>query len=238
MHTLQALEGPSAPYLNEQQSPNYQPLIPTVLAGNFQIVPGAPRLPSAANAQSLPRRRTPVHAAEGRTTASLAADFRSGVVGSMVTLSGHGFAPHADIAIAWETVVGNDITGSGWATQLRPLASAASDADGRFSVRVRTPEDLGGDHRIVARQRGQPATAVATSYTLTPSISEIAPARVRPGEQITVHVNGAGWSETGNIYTVVVDNAYFGYACGFFSQGDVTMRIHAPGASGWHFVDL
>lgn len=239
MHTLQALEGPTAPYLNEQQSPNYQPLIPTVLAGSFHITPGAPRLPGTTAAQSLPRGRTSARAADGTATRSFAADFRSGVVGSMMTFSGHGFTPHGAVDIAWETVVGNDITGSGWATQQRPLASATSDANGAFSIRVRTPDDLGGDHRIIAQERGQPATAVATNYTLTPSVSEIVPARVlRPGEQLTIRVKGAGWSETGNIYTVDVDDAYFGYACGFFSQGDVTMRIHAPGASGWHFIDL
>jgi hypothetical protein len=238
MHTLQALEGPTAPYLNEEQSPNYQPLIPTVLAASFRITPGAPHLPGAVAAQSLARGAAPA-AATGAASASFAADFRSGTVGSVITLSGHGFTPHTAIDIGWETVVGNDITGSGWETQQRPLASATSDAGGGFSVRVRTPDDLGGDHRILAQEHGQPASAVATTYTLTPSISAIAPAGVlHPGQQITLHVKGAGWTETGNIYTIVVDDAFFGYACGFFSQGDITMHIHVPGASGWHYVDL
>jgi hypothetical protein len=239
MHTLQALEGPTAPYLNEQQSPNYQPLVPTVIAARFRIVPGAPRLPGPARAQTLPRARIDSPALADGTAPAVTTDFRSGIVGSEIAITGRGFAPHAPVAIAWETVVGNDITGSGWATQQNPLANATSDAGGGFTVRVRTPDDLGGDHRIVAQIPGQPATAVSTTYTLTPSVSEIAPARVlRPGEAITLHVKGAGWSETGNIYTVDVDDAYFGYACGFFSQGDITIRIRAPGTAGWHFVDL
>jgi hypothetical protein len=232
MHTLQALEGPTAPYLNETQSPNYEPLIPTVIAGQFRIVPGAPRLPRPATAQSLPRGHTP-------GGASLSADYRSGTVGSMLTLSGQGFTPNAPVGVAWETVVGNDISGNGWETQQKPLATATADAGGRFTVRVRTPDDLGGDHRIIAQERDQPSTAVATTYTVTPSVAAIAPARtLRPGEEITIHVKGAGYSETGNIYTVDVDDAYFGYACGFNSQGDITMQLHAPGASGWHFIDL
>jgi hypothetical protein len=65
LHTLQALEGPTAPYLNEQQSPNYQPLIPTVIAGRFRIVPGAPHLPGSVKRQTLPR--TPAPAALARS---------------------------------------------------------------------------------------------------------------------------------------------------------------------------
>jgi hypothetical protein len=240
MHTLQALEGPTAPYLNEQQSPNYQPLIPTVIAGSFKIVPGAPHLPGSVKMQTLPRLHSPGAATANTALPSFGADFRSGVVGSTIALSGHGFTPHTAIAIAWETVVGDDISGNGFALQQRPLTSAKSDGAGAFSVRVRTPDDLGGDHRIIAQERVQPATTTAAiTYTITPSVREIAPAGVlRPGEEITIHVKGASWTETGNIYTVDVDDAYFGYACGFFSQGDVTMRIRAPGGSGWHFIDL
>jgi hypothetical protein len=239
LHTLQALEGPTAPYLNEQQSPNYQPLIPTVIAGRFRIVPGAPHLPGSVKRQTLPRTPAPAALASSATP-SLGTDFRSGVVGSTIALSGRGLTPHAAIAIGWETVVGDDISGNGFAMQQRPLTNATSDAGGAFLVRVKTPDDLGGEHRIIALERGQPATvAIATSYTITPSVAEIAPSGpLQSGQEITIHVKGASWTETGNIYTVDVDDAYFGYACGFFSQGDVTMRIRAPGGSGWHFIDL
>ncbi len=47
-----------------------------------------------------------------------------------------------------------------------------------------------------------------------------------------------GWTETANIYTVVYDNSYTGYACGFNSQGDVEIYMKATGAPGWHFIDL
>ena len=233
-HTLQALEGPTAPYLNEQQSPNYQPLIPTVIAGSFRIVPGAPRVPGPVKLQTLPR--TPGVIGAPR----LGADFTSGVVGSTIALSGHGFAPRTAITIAWETIVGDDISGNGFTTQQRPLTNATTDASGAFTVRVRTPDDLGGDHRIVAEESlPAPTAGVALTYTITPSVAAISPAGVlRPGEEITIHVKGASWTETGNIYTVDVDNGFFGYACGFFSQGDVTMRLRAPGGSGWHFIDL
>jgi hypothetical protein len=235
LHTLQAIEGPGQPYLNEQQSPNYQPLIPTVLAAQFRIVPGAPHLPGHAVAQALPRAGTLV--AADPPGPALAADYASGTVGSTIALQGRGFAPHAPVSVGWETVVGNRIAGNGWETQVRPLTTVTSDAGGSFALRVRTPDDVGGAHRVVARQDTPPAEAAVT-YTLTPSAAELEPARVRAGGEITVHLKGVGWTETGNIYTLVMDNAYFGYACGFNSQGDVTVRIRAPGESGWHFIDL
>jgi hypothetical protein len=47
-----------------------------------------------------------------------------------------------------------------------------------------------------------------------------------------------GWTETANIYTVVYDNNYIGYACAFNSQGDVEIFLKASGEPGWHFIDL
>src|SRR5690606_32370969 len=53
-----------------------------------------------------------------------------------------------------------------------------------------------------------------------------------------IHLKGVGWTETANIYAVVYDNAYIGSACGFNSQGDVVIPLHASGSPGWHFIDL
>ena len=47
-----------------------------------------------------------------------------------------------------------------------------------------------------------------------------------------------GWTETANIYRVVYDNNYIGYACAFNSQGDVEILLNATGEPGWHFIDL
>jgi hypothetical protein len=51
-------------------------------------------------------------------------------------------------------------------------------------------------------------------------------------------LSGVGWTETANIYAVVYDNGYLGYACGFNTQGEVTVPLTMTGEPGWHFVDL
>ncbi len=235
MHTLQALEGPTSPYLNVAQSPNYQPLIPTVVVQRFRLTAGEPVLPPAASAQQPPRDRTAVVAAAAGPR--LTTDFTSGPVGSPIAVRGAGFAPATKLAVEWETIVGNDISGNGWETVRRPVATVTSDANGAFAVRAATPDDLGGTHRIVAHALDAGATETATAYDIVPSVVGFT-ATARPGGLVTIHVKGGGWSETGNIYTAVVDNASFGYACGFNTQGDITMTFAAPGQAGWHIVDL
>jgi hypothetical protein len=59
-----------------------------------------------------------------------------------------------------------------------------------------------------------------------------------PSTQFTLHLKGVGWTETANIYTVVYDNSYVGYACAFNSHGDVEIPLQATGDPGWHFIDL
>jgi hypothetical protein len=239
MHTLQAIEGHAGPYLNLQQSPDYQPLIPTILAANFRIVAGPARSVSPAVAQRLPREVAVDPPAPGGAP-HLDADYASGAVGTPLNLRGHGFAPASPIALEWETVVGNRLSSSGWETQRRPFTSATSDATGAFALRVKTPPDLGGQHRIVAHAASGPnaAAEAAFAYAIVPQLDPIVPAVVRAGAPITIHLTGIGWTETGNTYTLDLDNGYIGYACGFNSQGDVAITLRAPGRIGRHYIDL
>jgi hypothetical protein len=238
-HTLQAIEGHAGPYLNLQQSPDYQPLIPMVLAAQFRIVAGKALAVAPAASQRLPRAPAadpPVPAG----TPQLDADFASGTVGSPLTVRGSGFAPRTPIAVEWETVVGNRLSASGWDARRVPLATVTSDASGAFALRLKTPADLGGGHRVIAHAASGPdvANEAAFAYTITPQLDPIVPAVVRPGASIAIHLTGIGWTETGNTYTLDLDNGYMGYACGFNSQGDVAIALRAPGRPGRHYIDL
>jgi len=75
-------------------------------------------------------------------------------------------------------------------------------------------------------------------YMISPSAFALASSSGPVGSTITLHLKGGGWTETANIYTVVYDNGYLGYACAFNSQGDLTVYIPAVGEPGWHFVDI
>jgi hypothetical protein len=233
-HILQVIEGTHpTPYLNEQQAPIYQPLIPTVLEASFRITPGPAKLPSDPAAQTLAR-------AAGSSTANgagphLRLDYRSGTVGAPLTVTGVGFAASAIVHLTWSTTVGNRLSGNGFQTQIRTLPSVTASGTGAFTYTMATPDDVGGVHTLAATDAGKSTQA---DYTITPSIFGVSPAAVRPGAPITIHLKGVGYTQTANIYTLVMDNSFIGYACGANSQGDVTAHLFAPGGAGIHYVDL
>ena len=234
-HILQALEGTHpAPYLNEQQAPIYQPLIPTVLEAQFRITAGTPLLPTDPALQPLARTGGDESPVSGGP--QLAIDHRSGTVGSPIAVRGSGFGAGHAVQLTWSTTVGNRLSGRGFSSEARPLITATPDAHGIFTVSVPTPDDVGGAHTISVDAASGAAPQIA--YTLTPSVAAISPATARPGDPITVHLKGVGYTQTANIYTLVLDNNYIGYACGANSQGDVTIHLFAPGGPGTHYVDL
>ncbi|MEJ2667911.1 MAG: hypothetical protein P8Z81_12575 [Deinococcales bacterium] len=233
LHTLQALSGthPVA-YLNQQQSPNYKPAIPTVLAAVFEVTEGPAVRPPQPPAQTLPRLGSVTSEGPGP---SLRLDHGSGPVGSPATLTGTGFPPSAPVELRWSTVTGNRISGEGWDERESVLDTVTTDGSGAFALGFATPDDLGGTHRLRAVAAD---SAPWLQYTITPSVSGVSPQIVAPGDDISVTLKGVGWTATANIYTVLLDNGYVGYGCGFNSQGDVTIHLKAPGREGTHFISV
>ena len=150
-------------------------------------------------------------------------------------MGGKGFAPGEKLALNWATVTGNRVGGSGWEEKSRVIATAAADAHGRAEVRFTAPNDLGGTHRLWV---GDGDRREAGSFWIAPSAFALDTDHGPAGTPFHIHLKGVGWTETANIYTIVYDNGYIGYACGFNSQGDVTIPLYATGAPGWHFIDL
>lgn len=234
LHTLQAISGTHpVPYLNQQQSPNYKPAIPTVLGAMFEVTEGAAVAPAAPDTFELPRARS---ASSNFTSGpSLSVSHGSGIVGSPIEVSGRGYAPGASVELLWSSVTGNRISGAGWQEVETTLAHVVANADGTFTTTLPTPDDLGGAHTLRAVS-GDVSEEV--EYVITPSVAMIEPQVVEPGGDITIVIKGVGWTETANIYTVLMDNGYLGYGCGFNSQGDVTIFLKAPGREGMHFIGI
>lgn len=233
-HTLQVMSGTiPVPYLNLEQSPSYIPGVPIVMSALFEITAEPPVWPEDTQAQELAR--APGEPSGGAGPA-LNGDYASGTVGSAMRLSGSGFPATTELAISYTTTVGNRLSGKGWDEQEQPLGTVTTDADGAFTYSLTTPDSLGGPHRFIAT--APDATTAEFVYTITPSVSFWPEGPVAPGGDITVTIKGVGWTETANIYTLLLDNGYIGYGCGFNSQGDVTVRLKAPGQSGMHFISL
>lgn len=226
-HIIEIVHGEfTFPYRNMRQSP--EPDRPQFVRA-FTITDGPAVLPPPTTAQvqdKVDRRPAP---------GALAATPAFGTVGSAVAVQGAGFTAGKDLQLEWTTVTGNRVGGNGWEEKSRVVARATADASGSVAFRFKTPDDLGGAHRIAVRDG---ATTKDGTFWIAPAAAALSIDRGPVGTPFEIRLKGVGWTETANIYTVVYDNSYVGYACGFNSQGDVVIPLYATGTPGWHFIDL
>jgi hypothetical protein len=226
-HVLEVLHGDfTFPYRNMQQSP--APDRPRFVR-HFTITEGEPVLPLAADQQ---KQRT---VRDLPPAGRLVAEPAFTTVGEPLTVRATGLQPGLKLALTWKSVSGNRVAGSGWQEWTRVVADATVDATGTAEFSFDTPDDLGAAHELSIEHASGTLTGI---HWIAPSAVPLDVSRGPAGTPFTVHLKGVGWTETANIYTVVYDNKYIGYACGFSSQGDVAIELYASGEPGVHFIDL
>lgn len=230
-HVIQLTHGWShVPYLNNQQSP--RPDRP-VFTFEFEVTDGPPVLPPPPDEQGLPVAFGTTPPDDG--SAAIWTDVWSGPVGTPIVLSGRsiGLGP---LDLVWYRQQGSRVSGGGWSEVGVELGTATPTDDGSFRFEFEALDDLGGAHRIDA-VRGDDVVA-STEFVVTPSAFAVENDTGPAGSMALFHVKGVGWTETANIYTVVYDNSYVGFACGFNSQGDIQVYLPLAGAPGVHYVSL
>ena len=231
----------SVPFLNNQQSgtaniPDWRFWFTvtddTVLPANSVDIPTAPA--EALQANAAPRTTADVSKTSGDVAASIAPS--AAPILSPVSITAHGLPAAAPVDLYWVTARGNRTSPSGWALTDTHLASATTGADGSLSAGFSVPDDLGGWH-VVKVAQGQTVLA-QIPFFVQESLVEVTPQQVKAGDVFTIHIKGVGWTELDNGVSVTYDNGYMGFACGFASNGDVTINLVATGAPGIHLIDL
>lgn len=231
-HQIQVLRGAyTFPYRNPAQSP--RPDIPTS-DFVFTVTDEDPLLPPAIEDQNpQPVANSDPEPPDGPW---VRADMAAAPVGHPLVISGGGLEPNTEVDLEWFRIVGNRVGGQGWDEMAVSVGAVTTDADGSFSFDWTIPTDVGGPHRIEATTDGG-----TTAETWVSVLVAAAPLEVSSGPWGTdfeINLSGVGWTETANIYAIVYDNGYLGYACGFNTQGDVTVPLTMTGEPGWHFIDL
>jgi hypothetical protein len=168
--------------------------------------------------------------------ASLSLNPAQGPVGSKLLMRAGGFPKGASLKLVWQTYVGSRVSGNGFEPVEKIIGDVKVSADGQIELPLTVPEDLGGLHGVVLRDRDK--TLARAYFVIETSIVSISPTSGPPGTPVTIHLKGVGWTEYDNSYTATYDNAYMGYACGFNSQGDVVINFMAAGTPGIHLIDL
>lgn len=231
-HQIQVLRGAyTFPYRNPAQSP--RPDIPT-FDFTFTVTEGDPVMPDPIEDQDP----TPVANTEAPPSSGawIIADMKAAPVGHPLTISAGGFEPDSEVELQWFRIVGNRVSGQGWDELAVPIGTVTTASEGEFDYDWSIPVDVGGPHRIEARVDGE--TVAETWVSVLVSAEPLDVSAGPWGTDFEVRLSGVGWTETANIYAIVYDNGYLGYACGFNTQGEVTIPLTMTGEPGWHFVDL
>jgi hypothetical protein len=159
-----------------------------------------------------------------------------GPILSKTSLRATGLPPNTEVGLFFVTARGNRMGPSGWNLESVSLSNVTTKSDGSLTTSIQIPDDLGGWH--VVKLVAQSQVVVEIPYYVEQSLVEVKPKRVKVGEPFTIQIKGVGWSELDNTLAVTYDNAAMGYACGFNSNGDVTMNLVASGHPGTHLIDI
>ena len=216
-------------YLNHEQAPN------AYLPGP-QFGFGDARARGDSSVYAEPYQPQPVPASTGVNGASAKITPTQGPVNTKAALAVTGLPKNAQVSLVWGSYEGNRVSGNGFEPIDNELTKAMTTADGRITMPVSIPEDLGGRHSLSIRSGD---TTLATTYfVIETSIVSMTPASGPAGTPVTIHLKGVGWTEYDNIYVATYDNAYMGYACGFNTGGDVVVHFTAAGTPGMHLIDF
>jgi len=218
-----------APYLNPQQQPVVAsrpfPHIP------FTVTDGPAVLPAPAEQQGFSGTRI----AAKPVDKGIWTNPGGGLAGVSAALHAKGLPAYSDVEITWTTMVGNRSV-TGFEQRTRTIGKARTDPNGAFVAGLVVPNDLGGSHEIGAKI-GDDIVAKTTFYIQSNALP-LTVDRGPSGTKTTVHLKGVGWTETEQIYHLVYDNAFAGYACAFQSAGDITINLTVSGDPGWHYIDM
>lgn len=224
------------PYLNPQQGP-FGPLPePTTFVINVKDAGSQGRVTWADPNPADTVRATPGPTSQGGAKLNVTPD--KGTVGTQITIKGNGFAPNQPVKLTWATRTGQKITSTGllegFDEELSDLPAVTAGADGTFSLQVNAPSDYAGPHRITATSGDKVAEAYFSLYASIAGFT----AQAKAGQDVSIHMEGVGWTIQGKTYAVVYDNVYLGYGCSFSTKGDIQLHLPAAGTPGVHIIDL
>jgi hypothetical protein len=217
-------------YLNHEQAPNAYLPVPQFA---FRVTSGRAATPPF---YAEPYQPQPVPASTGVNGAAAKIAPTQGPVNTKATLDVTGLPASTQVSLVWGSYEGNRVSGNGFAPIENELTKVTTTADGRLSVPVSIPDDLGGRHAIDIRAGDK--TLATTYFVVETSIVSMSPMSGPAGTPVTIHLKGVGWTEYDNIYVATYDNAYMGYACGFNTGGDVVIHFTAAGTPGVHLIDF
>lgn len=150
--------------------------------------------------------------------------------------------PNKEAELTWNSIDGSwivedlySVVGPEFIEKEIVLTSGKSDANGNWSGSFIIPEGFGGDFPIWVKQEGKKVGQVG--YTVDPSFV-MEPTSGPVGTEITIKMEGLGWSTYMRNWQLTYDNKYTGLITGISTNGTAEAKIRAAGQPGKHAIRL
>lgn len=150
--------------------------------------------------------------------------------------------PSKKVQLVWATAEGKydikgvyEVIGPIFTEKEIPLVEGKSDANGEWKGSFKIPEGFGGDHTVYVISDG---TKIGqTGFTVDPTFT-MSPESGAPGTEITVKVEGLGWSTYMRNWQLTYDNKYTGLITAISTNGTAEAKFRAAGPPGEHAVRI
>lgn len=214
----------------------------SLLAVALSACSGQPSADSEAKAEEATEQQSAAKNEETAMMNNIELSATKGVVRDRVEFKVDELKPDSDVRLIWPKVTGRHVTednyvyvGPEFEEEDMTLLEGKSDADGKWSGSFEVPEGFGGDYTVYVADKdgkiGQTAFTVHPTFTMEP---ESGPA----GTEITIKMEGLGWSTYARNWQLTYDNAYTGFVSAIATEGTAEAKIRASGPVGQHAIRL
>lgn len=149
---------------------------------------------------------------------------------------------NAPVQLIWPSVDGfyaienqYEVIGPEFTTKDIVIAEGTSDADGKWSGTFAVPEGFGGDYTIYVATEDEKVGQIG--YTVDPTF-KMTPESGPVGTEITIEVEGLGWSTYMRNWQLTYDNKFTGLVSAISTNGTAEAKIRAAGNPGDHTIRL
>jgi hypothetical protein len=167
-----------------------------------------------------------------------------GLPGTIVTATGSGLPPNAEMELMWGTVKGRwvlkgtyneEYHGREFAPVNRPLKQIRTDEGGHLQTTFTVPQDFGYGHDVIVVHDGVIRNQAAFDIDMQASA---APASGPVGTPIQIVLAGVGWRDLENSWMLVYDNRFTGWLSSVTTGGVARAVIPATGSPGKHVIQI
>lgn len=163
-------------------------------------------------------------------------------VGTVVQVTGGGYAPGASVDLVWYTVDGRyevqngtEFVGERFTPRSQVLKTVSADSSGAINTEIQIPSDFGGSHDLRGRVSGQEVSQAGV--TIDPTFS-MTPQSGPVGTLVELKIVGVDWRSNINTWHILYDNHYLGFMSAVTTRGVATARFRAPGPVGTHQISV